>query len=333
MPVWDEREFNTKLEKGQIENLYFLYGEETFLLDEALRKLKETALGDGLADFNLSTFYGKDADVTSLQEALETLPMMAQRRVVILKDAQDFKDKNWEELSSLIEEPVDTTTWICISTKIDKRKKLFKNIQKKGIVCEFRKPFENQIPSWIQYIAKRQGLQIGMQESQIVHQVVGANLLAIDNEMKKLAQYMGDRQNVTIEDIAKVVSQSRIDSVFSLTDAIGARDRAGALECLANLLEHGQNEVGALALITRHVRILAGLQQAKEEGLRGGKLSQRVGVPAFFLKKYEAQSQRWSPAKLRSTYQALLETDRALKASPVSSHIWLENFVIKTCSP
>lgn len=165
----------------------------------------------------------------------------------------------------------------------------------------------------------------------MILQLVGQNLSEINNETMKLKQYLGDKTEATIDDVLKVVSHARVDSIFDLTNAIGRRDRSGALVYLAHLLENGQSEVGALSLILRHVRILAALREGQSIGLTGAKLSAKVGIPNFFLKQYQEQAKKWDDRKITKTLNALHKTDLALKSSPVSSHIWLENFIVQTC--
>jgi DNA polymerase-3 subunit delta len=320
------------LTKGEIYPLYYLYGDETFLIEDALARLSETALGDGLADFNLNTYYGGEVDAAQIRDAVETLPMMAQVRVVIVKDAQDLTEKEWEQLAPLIENPVPTTALICVATKADKRKKFIKAFMAKGVVVEYKRPFDNQVPDWIRSIARKHSLTLESEAVSTMHQLVGSNLQDIDGEMLKLSQFLGEKKKVTTEDVLKVVSRLRIDSVFDLTEAIGRNDRARALTCLANLLDHGQNEVGVLALISRHVRILKLVADGLREGLSGPKLASRAGVSPYFLKSYVDQARAWNDRKIEHTFQALVDTDRALKSSPVASHIWLENFVVQTCT-
>ncbi len=332
MADWSPQALETSVAKGEIFPLYFLYGDETFLIEETLDHLVTTALGEGLRDFNLNTFYGGEADPAQIRDAVETLPMMSQIRVVVVKDAHDLNDKDWDQLSRLIDEPVPTTALVCVASKIDKRKKYIKRFQEKGVVVEFKRPYDNQVPDWIKSIAKKQGLQLSADAVATVHELVGSNLQDINGELKKLAQYVGERKKVTEEDVVAVVSRIRVDSVFDLTDAIGRGDRARALTCLANLLDNGQNEVGVLALVSRHVRILKLVSDGMKEGLSGQRLSSRAGVSPYFLKSYVDQARSWNERKIEHTFQALLDTDRALKSSPVASHIWLENFVVQTCS-
>jgi DNA polymerase-3 subunit delta len=329
---WTPHKLNDAVSRKEIYPLYFLYGDETFLIDEALAALQETALGEGIRDFNLNTYYAGDVDAGQVRDAVETLPMMTPVRVVVVKEAQDFSEKDWDLLMPLIDEPVETTAFICVGSKIDKRKKYIKRFIEKGVVVEFKRPYDNQVPEWIHVVAAKHGIQLSAEATDLMHQLVGSNLQDINGEMQKLAQYLGDRKTASADDLLQIISRVRVESVFDLTDAIGHNDRARALFCLANLLDNGQNEVGVIALISRHVRILKLVSDGLKEGLAGQKLSSRAGVSPYFLRSYVDQSRNWNDRKIDHTFRALLDTDRALKASPVAGHIWLENFVIQTCS-
>src|SRR5665213_1039543 len=98
MPI-DPRQFSTEIDKGKFLPLYFFFGEETFIIDEALEKLRGKVLSDGLSDFNLNIFYAGDSSVDGICDAVETFPMMAQRRLVIVKQAEDFSAKELERLT------------------------------------------------------------------------------------------------------------------------------------------------------------------------------------------------------------------------------------------
>lgn len=329
---WTPQRLNDTIARGEIYPLYFLYGDETFLIEETVAALEHTTIGEGMRDFNLNTFYGSENEASRIRDAVETLPMMSPVRLVVVKDAQDLNEKQWDLLMGLIDEPVPTTAFVCVANKIDKRKKYIKRFQEKGVVVEFKRPFENQIPDWIRTIAKKHELKMTGDAVTLFHQLVGSNLQDINAEIGKLAQYLGGRKQASIDDVLKAVSRIRLDSVFDLTDAIGSSDRARALDCLVNLLDNGQNEVGVLALISRHVRILKLVSDGMKEGLAGARLSSRAGVSPYFLRSYVEQAKAWSDRKIELTFQALLDTDRALKSSPIASHIWLENFVVRTCS-
>lgn len=329
---WDLRKLQLSLDNKAPQSIYVLYGEETFLQDEALRAIKRKVLVEGAQDFNFDLFIAPENSAGQVRDAVETLPVMCDRRLVILKNADAYKDDAWDILMPIIDSPVDSTTFVIMANKFDKRKKNIKRLHEQAIFVELKKPFDNQIPMWIDYIAHLNNLKLSNEAVSALQELVGTNLSEINNEIKKVQQYLGaERKLVSLEDILKVVSRARIETVFNLTDAIGRRDRASALVCLANLLEYGQNEVGIVSLIHRQIRILSAIYEAKKMGMGRLRLSQKVGVPEYFLKQYMEQALHWDKDKLVLATQALHETDKALKSSPISSHIWLENFILKTC--
>jgi DNA polymerase-3 subunit delta len=333
--AWTPQKLIDAVKRGVIYPLYFLFGDETFLVDEALGQLQAKSMGDGLRDFNYNLFYGSDADASQIRDAIETLPMMAPMRVVVVKEAQDLTEKDWDQLMPLLVDPVKSTVFICVATKVDKRKKFIKRFMDLGVVVEFKRPYENQIPEWIVTIARQHGLRLSREAVDQLHQLVGSDLQDINAEMRKLAQYVGDvaeQRLISVDEVLQIVSRVRVDNVFELTDAIGKKQLDRAMMCLSNLLDHGQNEVGVLALVSRHFRILKLINGGLKEGLSGQRLSARAGVSPYFMNSYLDQAKRWNEHKIDETFHALLETDRALKSSPIASRIWLENFLIHTCS-
>ncbi|WP_374079372.1 DNA polymerase III subunit delta [Bdellovibrio bacteriovorus] len=332
MALIDAQKFYKDLEKGQLAPLYFLFGEEPYLLNQSVERFKYAVLTEGAVDFNYSLFYASDADVNVVRDAVETLPMMAARRLIILKEAQELTDKEWAELEPLIESPVDSSVFVILASRVDKRKKQIRQLLDKADCVEFKKPYENQIPSWINYIAQSLGLTISNDAIQLLHKLVGNHLTEIESELKKLGEFVGGQRRIEMADVAQAVSRSKEENVFDFTKAIGENDRVKALEHLVHLLDQGQNEIGIISLVARHVRILLTLKRGVEEGLHGAKLAHYAQVPPYFLESYLDQSRLWTAKKLEQTLVVLSETDKALKSSPLSSHIWLENMVLKTCS-
>lgn len=332
MALIDAQKFYKDLERGQLAPIYFLFGEEPYLLNQSVERFKYAVLTEGAVDFNYSLFYASDADIVAVKDAVETLPMMAAKRLIIIKEAQELTDKEWTELESLIESPVESSVFVILASRIDKRKKQIRQLLDKADCVEFKKPYENQIPSWVNYIAQSLGLTISNDGIHLLHKLVGNHLTEIEAELKKLGEYVGGQRRIEMQDVAQAVSRSKEENVFDFTKAIGENDRVKALEHLVHLLDQGQNEIGIVSLVARHVRILLTLKRGTEEGLHGAKLAHFAQVPPYFLENYLDQSRLWTVKKLEQTLVVLSETDKALKSSPLSSHIWLENMVLKTCS-
>lgn len=332
MALIDAQKFYRDLEKGDLSPLYFLFGEEPYLLNQCVNRFKYAVLTEGAVDFNYSIFYASDADISTVRDAVETLPMMAPKRLVILKEAQELSDREWAELEPLISSPVDSTVFVILASRVDKRKKQIRLMMETADCVEFKKPYDNQIPGWVKYIAGSLGLDIADDAILLLSKLVGSHLSEIEAELKKLADFVGERKRIEVSDVAQVVSRSKEENVFDFTRAIGESDRVRALEHLVHLLDQGQSEIGIVSLLARHVRLLLTVKRGLEQGLSGAKLAHAAQVPPYFLDNYVMQSRLWTVKKLEQTLVVLAETDKALKSSPLSSHIWLENLVLKTCS-
>lgn len=332
MVTLDLRKLQQRLEKHAPAPLYLLMGEEAFLVQEAIALLKEKSVDAGAMDFNCDVFDVSETKADQVRDAADMLPMMSSRRFVLYRGVDGLKDKDWEVLFPVIDDPPETTVLILTCEALDKRKKAFKRLTEKAVVVELKRPYDKQIPDWIDYLAHRLGLSVEREACQLMRQFIGTNLTEIHNELLKLRDYLGERKEIAARDVLQVVSQTRVDRIFDLTDAIGRCDKVTALNSLANLLEHGQSEVGVLAMISRHFRILGNLREGMREGLTGQRLATKAGVPQFLLDQYLQQIRRWDERKISQTFAALLDTDRALKSSSVPSHVWLENFVLQTCS-
>lgn len=310
-------------------------GDETYLIQEAFEAIKQYFFSEGQGfDFNYDCCYASEAKAINIADIIETLPMMSNQRLVMIKESHLFKEKDWQVFEEVFAKGLLKTIVVFVfDTKIDKRKKFFKWLTQNTCVVELKTPYDNQIPAWIHYMANRQGLRLDQSAAlQLLH-LVGGNLSELNNEIVKLKTYYADEDKVLfIDDILKVVSKKRIDSVFDLTNAVGLGDRAQSLYYLERLLEQGQNEVGVMSLIARHMRILKKLIEGQAQGLSQRQLSTKVGVSPYFLTEYLSQSKKWTVNKIDKVFKLMLDTDRALKSSPVSSKIWLENFIIQTCS-
>ncbi len=337
MPNLEPQQLYSQVEKSieaqTFKPLYFFFGEEPYLIQQAVQYLKVCALAGGAADFNFSSFYAADVSVSQVRDEVETLPMMAPRRVILLREVQDLTEKEWQELETLFTTPVDSSVFILVGSKIDKRKKFFKILLEQAQTVEFKKPFENQVSGWIRHICKGHALGISDEAIQLLHRLVGSQLTEIEAEIRKLADFISPKTEIALEDVAQCVSKKREENVFDLCESIANGDRVGALEQLVQLLDQGQNEVGIVSLISRHIRILQLIRQGLDQNLTGQKLAALAQVPPYYVQDYTRQSRKWTMRRLEQALLVLAETDKALKSSPLSGHIWLENLILKICAP
>ncbi len=332
MALIDQQKLYKDLESKKFQPIYFLFGDEPYLLNQCVDRFKYAVLDENTFDFNYSLFYASDADIVTVKDTVETLPVFSSHRLIILKNSHELKDSELIQLEPILENPVDSSVFVIFAEKIDKRKKAIKILLEKAVCVEFKKPYDNQVPQWISHLAQNLGLKITTDAIHRLHRLVGNNLSELDNQLQKIQQFLGTKTAIELADVNAVVSYSREENIFDFTKAIGQKDRVKALEQLVSLLDQGQNEVGIVHLLSRHVRMLLTVRAGMDQGLGGAKLASLAQVPSYFIESYCDQARLWPVRKLEDALVVLHETDKALKSSPVSSHIWLENMVLKSCS-
>lgn len=213
-----------EIETKKLEKIYFLHGEEPYFIDEITKIITEYALEDHERDFNQVIIYGKDAEPLSLLSELKNYPMMAARKLVILKEAQDFK--LIDQIESYFENPSDTTIFV-INYKyktFDSRKKSMKSAAKNGLVFKSEKVKDYLLANWILKYAENKGFGITSKASILLAEFLGNDLGRIVNEIDKLTILL--EKGTTINDIhiEENIGISKDYNVYELTNALATRD-------------------------------------------------------------------------------------------------------------
>lgn len=320
------------LADGAFAPIYLFHGEESFLIQQAVQYLRACSVVEGTGDFNWRVFDADDADANKVKDEIETFPMMAPRRAVLIREISDFREDEWNTLASLIENPVESTVLMLTTNKLDRRKKVMQKLIDQAVTVEFKKPYDNQVPGWIIHIAKGHGVSFSDEALQLFHRLVGSQLTEIDGEIRKLKNFLGEgRTEIQTEDVAQCVSRLKEENVFRFAELLAKGERASALMQAVSLLDRGQSELGIVALAARHFRILLQVKLGEQQGLSGAKLAAHSQIPPYFLNDYQRQAGSWTVSKLENVMLILSETEKALKSSPLSAAIWIENLVLKVC--
>jgi len=215
--------------KKQFRPIYWLEGEEEYFIDKAVGYAEHHILTEAEASFNLSIFYGKDANWADVMNACRRYPMFAERQVVLLKEAQQMKDV--EKLEPYIENPL-TSTILVVSykdKKLDARKKFTKLVKENGVVITTKKLYDRDIPAWTQDMVHTKGLTITPKGLALLADHIGNDLSRIENEIEKLSVKLGKRTQINADDIERYIGVSKEFNVFELQTAIAGRDLAKAI--------------------------------------------------------------------------------------------------------
>lgn len=204
--------------------VYWLEGEEDYFIDKAVAFAESHILSDSEASFNLSIFYGKDANWADVITACRRYPMFAERQVVLLKEAQQMRDI--EKLEPYIENPLASTVFIVSykEKKLDARKKFAKLVKEKGVLLTTKKMYDKEVPGWTQELLQSKGLSITAKALALVVDHIGNDLTRIENEIDKLSLNLGQRRSITEEDIEQYIGVSKDYNVFELQSALAQKD-------------------------------------------------------------------------------------------------------------
>lgn len=295
---------------GKLAPVYILASAEPLLVDRALAAIREAAVPAALRAFNEDSVDGRGASASRILAAARTLPMMAERRLVLVRDLAQMPAAELGELIPYLEAPSPETVLVATTSKVDKRLKFYAAAGKKGFLHELTPP--RDLGGWVADEARRRNVAIAPPARSRLVEVIGADLSRLSLALEQLALYAGDRP-IAVDDVDDLVADTRERSVFELTDAIGAGDRPRALAAVTSLIDQRQSAVGVIAMLARHVRQLALFRAGRDSGLGKPDLARLLGVPPFVVDKLGRQAGRYSDAALGRAGAALSSADRALK--------------------
>jgi DNA polymerase-3 subunit delta len=289
--------------KGSFKPIYWLEGDESYFIDQVVNYAEHKILNESEAGFNLTVFYGRDADWASVVNACRRYPMFADRQVVLLKEAQQMRDV--EKLEAYIDNPLSSTIFVVSykEKKVDARTKFAKLLKQKGEVFTTKKLYDNQLPDWTNQMVQQHGLTINQKALLLLVDHIGNDLSRLQNEVEKLAVNLHGRKNITEEDIEEFIGISKEFNVFELQDAVVKKDLPKAIRIIQYFSANPkaapiQMILPALYNFFSKVYVVFGLPSKDDKSIAAA-----LGVNPFFVKDYLTAIRNYD---FRSTEKALL---------------------------
>ena len=219
------------IKAGNIKPIYFLMGEEPYYIDRLSDYIEQNILSEEEKGFNQTVLYGRDVSMEDIVGAAKRYPMMSERQVIIVREAQDLS-RTIEKLESYAENPMSSTVLVfCYKYKtLDKRKKVTKNLQRSGLVFESKKLYENQVGDWIKRVLSGKNYGIEPKAVAMLVEFLGTNLSKINNELEKLQIILPKESVITPKVIEDNIGFSKDYNVFELRKAIGERNQLKAYQ-------------------------------------------------------------------------------------------------------
>lgn len=307
------------LKKKVYHPIYLLQGEEPYFIDQVSNFIEKNVLPEEEKGFNQTVFYGKDTETRTIAEASLRYPMMAEKQVIIVKEAQSLK--KIEDLAPYAEHPLSSTILV-LNYKyktLDARTKLYKAIKSKGVILTTKKLYENKVPAWIENYLSQHHYSITPQAAQILTDSLGTELSKIANELNKLVIAVKETNKITPEHIEKNIGLSKDFNVLELQDALASRNILKANKIInyfgSNPQQHPiQMTIATLFGYFSKVFAYHFLKDKSEQGA-----IQTLGGHPFYIKKIIAASKKYTPTKLYEIMGILREYDLKSKGMGVST--------------
>ncbi len=312
-----------------IKPVYVLFGEDAFLHDQHRAQIVEGALGDADPQLCLSTLDGDaELELAAVLDELRTLPFLAPRRIVIVRQADDFIAAHREGLERYVQEPCSSATLILLAAAWKTNTRLHKLVQKAGRIIDCSCPQDARLGRWLTDAAAKRKKKIDPAAAELLAEWIGNDLAALDGEIEKLSSHAGPRETITMEDVSAIVTATTGPVAFALTNALTRADAPGALKALYGMLQTRGEEFRVLGSLAWHLR--RGL--ASGQKLRAGQPPEAAlpWMPAQEKQAFLEMIRRRGPSGLMRDLRRLLQADLAMKtgADPVAT---LQDLVTGLC--
>tara|TARA_B100001057_G_scaffold425641_1_gene449211 strand:- start:6957 stop:7964 length:1008 start_codon:yes stop_codon:yes gene_type:complete len=299
------------IKKGQIKPIYFLMGEEAYYIDKISDFIEDNLLDEAEKGFNQMVLYGRDVAIDDIVSNAKRYPMMAERQVVIVKEAQDLS-RTIEKLASYAENPQPTTVLVVNYKykKIDKRKALYKAINKNGsVVFESKKLYDNQVPDWIRRVLKGQGYDISPKAAQMLVEFLGTDLSKVNNELDKLKIVLPKGTQITPDHIEENIGISKDFNNFELRKAVGERNIVKAHQIAKYFADNPKDNpmVVTVALLFNFFSQLLHLHGMTDKNPRS--VASALRVNPYFVNEYLTAARNYPMKKVSAVVALLREFD------------------------
>jgi len=313
------------IKSGRFKQFYLLYGSESYLIRLYRDKLKEAILG-GHDQMNFNRFEGKDIDLKEVNDIAQTLPFMANKRLILIEQSGLFKEQSI--LPDILSEAPESTVFIFTEQEADKRNKAYKLVNDRGIVSEMKTLDEENLRMFVASLLKQAGKSITRNVCDYLLEKTGTDMDNISNEVEKLICYTEGKDIIAKEDVDAVVTIQVTGKIFQMMDAIGSKQQDRALSMYYDLLSVREKPLHILYLLMRHFNILLQVKEMALKGYSPDRMAEYVEAPAFTISKYAAQARNFTVNQLEEALRIAADTEEDIKTGNINDKIGVELMII-----
>ncbi|MBI5236328.1 MAG: DNA polymerase III subunit delta [Deltaproteobacteria bacterium] len=317
----------------KLKAVYYLCGPEDFLVEKSLADIKAKALGagNGLESFNYQSFDARSSKPEEVISAAYTLPVFAEKRLVVVKTAESIKEAAYAVYLDYLSSPSSSTALVFVSgaVKAEKTNRFLRALSDNGYFSVMNHLSGPALVDWVSKESRAQGKTISRQTAMKLISIVGTRLRDLKGELDKLALFVGDNKVIDDKDVEESGLDLRHETVYGLTDAIASKDARTAITAFDRLA--GEEPLMIVGAIARQIRTLYKLRALQRKGASAQVMAVEAGVPSFFLDKNLKMSQRFTERELSAALKLLYKANLDLKSNAASESAVIVDLIIGLC--
>lgn len=323
-----------ELESGDFSPLYLLHGPGGFFRDEAEGMIRKAALAGAAAGFNFDRFDPEGFDIRRALGSANTLPMMADRRLVLIRDLHRLDASSQAQLAEYAKAPNPTTVLLLVAEKLDGRGALAKALNTQGRVLEFRALYDNEVPRLINAEARRLGKTVSQGGVRLLQETIGASPADLRMELTKASLYVGENDRIDEADLAAIASDVGADTLFAFLDAVGYGQADEALRRLDRLAEDDGVAFRLVPMIHRQLRQIGQARELlQDQGQEPAAVARELGFGDrmwLFEKGLLPQAKGWDKGGIEAALGVIQRSHRRLRSRAPSTRV-LEAVILDIC--
>lgn len=305
---------NEQIRSGLLAPVYFIYGEETYIIDSKIEQIKSKLIAPEFESFNFMKFEGKGVSAATIEEAVDKYPQLSERTMILVSDCGIFNNASTNEFKRLKKIVAELPQYVCLVFREDefdpKKEKNLAFIEEKGGVIRCEKMDRRQLQTWLNNRFSESGIQILAKDARYMVDICGTSLSNLSNEADKLELYIGkSKHNINRSDIDACVQKDTELKVYDILDLIKRKNLAGAQLELKQLKERNESAMRILLIITGNIADLLLCRQLSSERLSAEQLRLyfEYPKPPFVVKKLMEESRRYSEDSLLKLFKTAVE--------------------------
>lgn len=316
--------------KAKVQPVYVLHGDEDFLKRQAFLVLRRLVLDTEDGDFGLAIHDGEKAPFAAVRDEVGTLPFLGSRRLVLVENADAFVTRHRAALEKYVAEPISTGVLVLAVRTWPASTRLAKLVSDPATVA-CKGPASHRLADWCtRWAQQSHGKELPSAAARLLVDLVGTEMGVLDQEIAKLAVYVGKAPRIETADVDRLVGSSRAESIWKIFEAVGAGQSSAALAILDSLLVQGEEPLRILGAFSLQLRRLAQAARLHFQGQPLGAALEQAGIAPFARQAGEQQLRHLGRRRIDRLYDWLLEVDLGLKgSSQLPPRALLERFVAR----